>query len=129
MASDLALTARNPKTGRFGFAWDPKTKDVVFDESEMHAVMSQLTSARAQWWADTTGTQGSDIKKITHITASTTSDAIAYARQALQPLVDQKRITVNDVQTSTTTAPVGRLTVSVSYTPRGGQQITVTVSF
>jgi phage gp46-like protein len=117
---DLALTNRNPANGRLGLAWDPVMKDVIWDDSEEHSVMSQLVEWRAQWWADSDGTHGSRLNEIKQLTRSTASDAEAAAREALQLLVDKQLITV--VRVTATLPPAGsggRFVVTVFWSKRG----------
>jgi phage gp46-like protein len=120
MSLDLALKNRNPANGRFNLSWDPVTKDVLFDDSEEHAVMSQLVEWRARWWADSDGTHGSRLNEIKQLTRSTASDAEAAAREALEFLVDQQLITV--LRVMATVPPVGsggRFVVTVFWSKRG----------
>jgi phage gp46-like protein len=112
MAEDVAL-ARNPNTGRFNFQW--KDGDVVFDSTCEHEVISRLVEKRAKWWADETGTHGSRLWTITHINASTRSEADAYAREALQPMIDANRITLTKVTVDVSPMAGSRVVVAVYY--------------
>lgn len=115
--SDVALS-RNPNTGRMNLQW--VNGDVVFDDTCEHEVMSRLVEKRATWWADEAGTHGSRIYTITHIDASTQSDADAYAREALQPMVDAKRIEIVNVTVDVVPPTLGaRFVVNVFWKPRG----------
>jgi phage gp46-like protein len=112
MADDIALV-RNPNTGRFNFQW--KDGDVVFDRTCEHEVMSRLVEKRAKWWADADGAHGSRLSTITHINASTRSEADAYAREALQPMVDANRIAITKVVVDVGPIAGSRLLVRVFY--------------
>jgi phage gp46-like protein len=87
---DIALV-RDPNTGCHNFAWDP-SGDVVFDDTEAHAIMSCLVDQRARWWADTDGTHGSQLYTLRTLTRGTPSLAEAFANEAVQPLVNARRI-------------------------------------
>jgi phage gp46-like protein len=125
--SDIAI-APNLNNGRQGFAW--ADGDVVFDDTLEHEVLSRLVEWRGRWWADSRGTHGSRLFTIKHLSASTTSDAEAYAREALQPMVDAKRLTIVAVRVTTLSGTQGaRLTVAVSWKPLGGDPIRTTTVF
>jgi phage gp46-like protein len=74
---DVALV-RVANTGDHNFAWDD-SGDVVFDNTEQHAVMSCLVEERARWWADTEGTHGSQLYTLRTLTRGRPSLAEAYA--------------------------------------------------
>ena len=88
--NDIAL-ARNPNTGGHNFVWDD-SGEVVFDDTEQHAVMSCLVEQRGRWWADTTGTHGSQLYTLKTLTRSTPSMAEAFANEAVQPLLSEQQI-------------------------------------
>ena len=88
--NDVSL-ARDPNTGGHNFVWDT-TGDVVFDDTEQHAVMSCLVEHRARWWADTDGTHGSQLHTLRTLTRGTPSLAEAFAVESVQPLVAARRI-------------------------------------
>ncbi len=114
--SDIALE-RDPASGRCNFAWD-ESGDVVFDGSEEHAVLSVLLEHLAAWWADTNGTHGSQLHTLKEMRRATPSQAEAYAREALQPLVDQRRI--QQVTAQASRAPGGGLRLDVAWQTPGG---------
>jgi phage gp46-like protein len=87
---DVALV-RDANTGGHNFAWDD-SGDVVFDDTQQHAVMSCLVEERAQWWADTDGTHGSQLYTLRTLTRRTPSLAEAYANEGVQTLLDQQLI-------------------------------------
>jgi phage gp46-like protein len=87
---DVALV-RDANTGGHNFAWDD-SGDVVFDNTEQHAVMSCLVEERARWWADTDGTHGSQLHTLRTLTRGTPSLAEAYAIEGVQTLLDQQII-------------------------------------
>jgi phage gp46-like protein len=87
---DIALV-RDPNTGCHNFAWGP-SGDVVFDDTEEHAIMSCLIEQRGRWWADTDGTHGSQLYTLRTLTRGTPSLAEAFANEAVQPLINARRI-------------------------------------
>jgi phage gp46-like protein len=112
----------NIANGLQGFAFDERG-DVVFDESEAHAVMSSLVEQRGKWWADPAGTHGSRLRTIRTITASTQSDAEAFAREALAKLVATDRISLKRVVVSIPRTGVsGRVEVAVYWASRGSSE-------
>lgn len=115
--SDIALD-RDAASGRFNFAWGPGG-DVSFDDSEEHAVLSCLLEHRAEWWADTDGTHGSELHTLKDMRRSTPSQAEAFAAQALQPLFD--RHLIQDIAARASRAPSGGLRVDVSWETPGGR--------
>ena len=119
--SDVALS-RNQNNGRQNLQW--ADGDVVFDDTLEHEVLSRLVEWRARWWADGNGTHGSRLHTIKHLSASTRSDAEAYAREALQPMVDAKQLAIVDVRVTTLSGTQGaRLSVAVSWKRLGGDAI------
>jgi len=87
---DVALV-RDANTGGHNLSWDD-SGDVVFDNTEQHAVMSCLVEERARWWADTAGTHGSQLYTLRTLTRGTPSLAEAYANEGAQTLIDQQII-------------------------------------
>lgn len=87
--SDIALGGRNPRTGLLSPKWDDDG-DLVFDDTEEHAVLQSLACKRGQWWADPR--LGSRLHELKSIVRATSSLATAYAFEGLQPLVELKRI-------------------------------------
>lgn len=112
---DLALTTRNAATGKFDLTWDA-SGNPAFDDTEAHAVLSLLYEHRGQWWADTAGTRGSRLYQLRNIRRSTPSQAESYASEALQPLVDARRIL--DVAPKARVQS-GRVTLSVPWKTPG----------
>lgn len=120
MPSDVAIV-RSAQTGRFNFVW--QDNDVLFDETCLHEVMSRLTEARAKWWADSNGTHGSRLRTIKRISSSTKTDAEAYAREALQTMVDAKQITIRRVDVGVLSPGMGaRFTVTVFFVAVGSDR-------
>lgn len=116
----------NVANGLQGFAFD-ESGDVIFDESEAHAVMASLVEQRGKWWADPQGTHGSRLRSIKKITASTKSDAEAFARESLAKLVsagriELKRVLVNIPRTGVS----GRIELAVYWASRGSSEEQVT---
>lgn len=126
-SSDIALTNRNAKNGKYGLPWNADG-DVTFDETLEHEVMCRLVEHRGRWLGDADGTQGSRLYTLRQgsSTASRKSDAEAFAREALQPMLDAKTLTLDKVEATPRSA--GRVDVTVFWTPRGGQQKQTTVS-
>lgn len=123
--SDLAFS-RNVTNGKMEIAWG-SDGDVVWDDTEQHAVMSALVIARAKWWADTQGTLGSQLDEVRTITASTKSDVEAYAREALAELVKAGRITVQNVVVNLPSiGQAGRIELAVYWSVRGSNEVQVT---
>jgi phage gp46-like protein len=110
--TDIALV-RNPANGRFNFQW--KNGDVVTDTTCEHEVMSRLVEKRAQWWADEDGTHGSRIHTVKTLNGSAQSNGEAYAREALQPMIDRGAITISRVTVQASTIPTARFQVNVFY--------------
>jgi phage gp46-like protein len=94
--NDIALV-RDANTGGHNLAWDD-SGDVVFDNTEQHAVTSCLIEGRARWWADTNGTHGSQLYTLRTLTLGTPSLSKAYANEGVQTLLDQKMISSFDAQ-------------------------------
>ena len=93
---DVALV-RDANTGGHNLSWDD-SGDVVFDNTEQHAVMSCLVEERARWWADADGTHGSQLSTLRTLTRGTPSLAEAYANEGVQTLLDQKIISSFDAK-------------------------------
>lgn len=95
MAKDVLLQ-RLPDRG----VWDlvkGADGDVASTDSEMHAVLTQLldfaaSPGRAGWIWDEEGTHGGLLYLVTEDTPAMRSAFEVYARTALQPLVDENRI-------------------------------------
>ena len=117
MSSDVKLV-RNEATGRFDLSWD-STGDVEFTDNESHAVLVCLIEWRAKWWADRDGTHGSQLYKVRSLTKGTSSQVEAYAREALQGLVDANRITITNL-VAKSDKNNGRLWLTVDWTTPTG---------
>lgn len=126
--SDIAFK-KNPSNGKMGILWDA-TGDATFDDTEQHAVMSALVSARAKWWADTLGNIGSRLNEVKTITASTSSSVEAYAREALAELVSSGRIDLRKVAvTIPSSGQAGQIQVAVYWAARGGPEQNARIPF
>lgn len=122
MAIDMALTKRNPITGKFGIAWNGN--EWATDDTEEWAVLSRLIEKRGKYHQDKDGTYGSHIKEVRSLTGATPSQLEGYAREALQPLVDDKRIILLETPPPITVNMqkfINRVRLGVTWTrPKGG---------
>lgn len=119
--SDIAFK-KNPANGKQGILWNDRG-DVTWDDTEQHAVMAALVEARGKWWADTLGTQGSQLHEVKTITVSTKSQVEAYAREALAGLVRLGRIELNKVVvTIPDRGRAGQIILAVYWASRGGPE-------
>lgn len=117
--SDLAFT-RNPVNGLMEFTWDA-TGDVVFDETEQHAVCAALVVVQAAWAADTAGQLGSQLTEVKNLDETTTPSQVeAYVRSGLAPLVAAGRITIVQVTVDLPDGALdGRIDVAVYWAVPG----------
>jgi phage gp46-like protein len=88
---DISLGNRDARTGRFNFVIDPTTKDVQFDDTEAHAVMTSVMEDLGGYWADPA--HGSELYKLKALSGRTPSVAEAMTLAALQTLEADNRIT------------------------------------
>lgn len=115
---DITLGQRDDNTGRFNFVIDPITRDVSFDDTEAHAVMTSAAEDLGSYWADET--HGSELSQISNITAATASQAEAAVLAAELQLEQQNKI-ANVVATASTGNHngLGVLGVDLSWTVPG----------
>ncbi len=86
MPLDIALTNYNQQNGRYNFALDPVSGDVMFDETQAYPVMTAVMCTRyAYWAARLLGSLLFTVKNLTSRTPSQATAAINDALQALQP--------------------------------------------
>src|SRR5579872_1136187 len=121
--ADIALT-RNPSTGKFDIQWD-STNNVLFDDTQEHAVISAILEYKAQYWGDATGTRGSYLYSVKDDRKTSPSRMQGFVLDALQPLLDTGRILPPTGQTQPTVTATrvrpGRIDIAVTYsTPQGG---------
>jgi hypothetical protein len=124
---DIALGNKGA-TGRFGFVRDPVTHDVVFDDTEAHAVVTASVEERGSWAFDPT--HGSDLHELVSVTSRTPSQAEAMESDALDALVRQNVIEADPAISATVRrGDANSLELDVAWTTPGGlkssQKVTV----
>jgi phage gp46-like protein len=129
--TDIAV--KQSPTGKLTFSFDSGA-DVEMASDEQHAVVCQLLEHRTPsqagasddvgWWADTDGTNGSELHTLRTLTSTTPSRAEALSQAALDDLANEGRI--SSPRASARRAEIsGRLTVQAQYTtPGAGPQRT-----
>lgn len=121
--TDVTLTY-DASSGKYDITYDTSGTNVgnlAFDTTESHAVLSLILERKGEWFADTSGRRGSLVHTVTVDVRIAASKLQAYIEDALQPLVEARRIKAVAV-TATRTTP-GRYDVRVKYqTPDGAQQ-------
>ena len=121
-ASGDITVVLNRNTNRYDFDFDA-TRDVKFDDTERHRVLSLLVEHRGKWWADTTGERGSQIHTLKNVRSTTPSQMEAFAMEALQKAVDEGKI--QNVTASARRVSPTRIDLTVSYETAGGKPVTV----
>jgi len=113
---DLALQ-RLDKNGRFTIIWDA-TGNPQFSDDGTFLVLSLLTNHRGMWWADESGTRGSVLYLIKQDTAGTASQITGAVDEALQPALDDGRLST--VTRSAVRKAPGRYELRINWTtPQG----------
>lgn len=107
--------------GRVTVAW--VNGNPVFDDAQAEAVFSLLMEPDG-WFGDRAKKRRTLIPTIRSRDAGTPGRLIQYARDAVQPLIDDGRL--QSVEPSVTPTANG-YTVTVAYVTGGGQQASVTV--
>jgi phage gp46-like protein len=124
--SDIA-PLRNPSTGKFDIQWDA-TGNVLFDDTQEHAVLSLMLGRKAQYWADQTGVRGSYLYVVKEDRKATPSKMQGYVVDALQPLIDNRTILApqgqQTVAVTATRVKPGRIDLAVTYTTPQGVTVT-----
>lgn len=127
MSKDVAVLV-NPRTGRLDVRVErggPAT-----DTSGTHRVLSRLAAHRARWWADATGSYGSQLHTVKTLRRATPSELEAFAREALAPLVTARTILPprgrRELRVDVTLdRALGRASIEVGWsTPGGGDEST-----
>jgi phage gp46-like protein len=115
---DIALltTSRNPATGCFDFVRGPDG-DVLFDDTEAHAVITSALEHKGAYWADRN--HGSDLFRMKTLSTKTPSQADAMVREAEDPLVADGSIAPPSV-TASVVRKTGRLNIDIDWTTPGG---------
>lgn len=119
--ADVTLVRR--PSGKFDLVWDDDN-ELTFTDDESHAVLSLTLERRGEWAADPTRARGSFVYKLKQDVLATPSQAVAYIRDALKPLEESGRITLDPV-TGVTAKRVrpGRIDPTINYqTPKAGAQ-------
>lgn len=109
---DISLGARSEATGRFNFVQDPVTKDVAFDETEAHRVVTAALEDLGTWWADPT--HGSELYQLENLTSATPSQAESTVLNAEQQL-EQAGVITNVSCTAHRVPRTNRLKIKLAW--------------
>lgn len=121
MAKDIALGNRSERTGRYNFVRGADG-DVLFDDTEAHAVMTSVVEHRSSYWAD--ANHGSELHTLKNLTTRTPSQAEAMVLDGLKPLEDANMIDAKKTEVSADVirGSVGRLDIDIGWeTPAGAR--------
>jgi phage gp46-like protein len=115
---------RSAVTGLYDqFEWDD-SGNPGFSDNMSHLVLSLLLEYRGQYWADPTGRRGSLLHTVKNDTSTTQQRILSFAREALQPAVNDGRLYSIDVKAER--LGQGKYQVSVYWvTPKGARGVTI----
>ena len=119
--SGSSLSLANTGTGKVTMQW--VNGNPVFDDSQQEAVMSLLIEP-AGWYGDTGKKRRTQIPTIKTKDASTVGNLISYAKDALQPLIDDGRLLSADPSVNTSGSGY---TLKVNYVTSSGKRYAVSV--
>lgn len=114
-ARDFSLQVM-PQTGKFRRVLSTSGTNIgnwQFDNTELHPVVMVLGCKRGLCWGDQTGKFGSLLYQAQNDSQLLPGRWVAYAEDALQPLVDQGRI--GSVAVFVERITTGRLALRVDY--------------
>ena len=126
MAHDVTLT-RRPSDGRYDLTRGADG-DLAGDDTAGFAVVSQLGDQRGSpgvpgWAFDEIGDVGSQLHLVQTDTPANRSQALAYASEALAPLVAEREIELPATPApSLQPSPAGRIDLYEPYTTPDGKQ-------
>ena len=128
IGADITLL-RNPGTGKFDFQWDT-SQNPVYGDDLSHIVLSLIYERKGEYFADLSGSRGSYLWSLKDLRKSTPSKIKGYIEDALQPLVDQRRIIKPPVPFDFVTATknafnINRVDVTLNYSLPSGQTVTL----